>query len=286
MTIPAIHPAFHEVTKAFNEIYIIVSPPRCSSTAYARVFWEQPSIRYYSHEPFEGMYFMDRDIDYVIHNLRHPLDLERIKKSPPAARSNSLVIKEMPYQVGDYFSQLITLTKKPVVFLIRDPRLNIASRMEKKMEVGDSPIFPLVETGWELLAKQINFCQKNGVPHMIVEAKDFRNEPAAAFKQVFTRFQLPFDEGILSWKASPDFEIDNLDGQHSHLYQQVLASSGMLADNEPIPAIDSFPREGGFREHVRKCLKIYDWLLNSPSRIRVSVRRQEAVYRGAVSSGD
>jgi hypothetical protein len=158
--------------------------------------------------------------------------------------------------------------------------------MEKKKEVGDSPFFPLVETGWELIAQQIKYCQEHGVPHMIVDAKDFRNLPAATFKQVFAKLQLPFDEGILSWQASPDVEIDNLDGQHSHLYRQVLSSTGILADNEPVPPMSSFPTEGGFRDHVRKCLQIYDRLLNSTVRIRVTRRIPEEVFRGAFYPGD
>lgn len=286
MNIPKIRPAFHEITNNYDEIYVIVSPPRCSSTAFARVFWEQPSICYYSHEPFEGQYFMGKDIDYVIDNLQNPLDLQRIKKTFDSSGCNSLVIKEMPYQVGEYFPHLITLSSKPIIFLTRDPRQNIASRMEKKKEVGDSPIFPLEETGWELIAQQIKYCQEHGVPHMIIEAKDFRNQPAATFKQVFAQQQLPFDESMLSWQASPDVDIDNLDGQHRHLYRQVLSSTGILADNEPVPPISAFPTEGGFRDHVRKCLQIHDRLLNSSARIRVTSRIPEKEFRDAFYPGD
>jgi hypothetical protein len=286
MNILPVQTEFNEIKKAYDEIYLIVSPPRCSSTAFARVFWEQPSIRYYSHEPFEGLYFMDKDIQYVIENLRHPLDLRRIKKSSAKGAGRSLVIKEMPYQVGDYFPNIITLTNKPVVFLTRDPRQNIASRMAKKIEAGDNPIFPLVETGWELIAQYIKHCQDHGVPYMIVEAKDFRNRPAATFKRVFHHLQLPFDESMLTWHPSPQVDIDNLGGQHSHLYQQVLSSTGMLADNDPIPPVSSFTLEGGFRDHVRKCLLIYDRLLNSSARIRPSSLKPETVFRSAAFTGD
>ena len=70
---------FNALRKRYDNIYVIVSPPRCSSTAFARVFWEQPSIRYYAHEPFEGTYFMNQDLDHVLDNLRMPLDLRDIK---------------------------------------------------------------------------------------------------------------------------------------------------------------------------------------------------------------
>ena len=127
MITPSTQAKFTEIIDQYGDIYVIVSPPRCSSTAFARVFWEQPSVRYYSHEPFEGMYFTGQDLNYVINNLRNPLDLQDIKNNSRNYPGNNLVIKEMPYQVGQNFTRLISLTRKPVVFLTRDPRQNIAS---------------------------------------------------------------------------------------------------------------------------------------------------------------
>ena len=121
--------AFSSLKKMFENIYVIVSPPRCSSTAFSRVFWEQPSIRYYSHEPFEVTYFDDATLDDVVEKLKHPLDLLPIKSYKPSEQSSSLVIKEMPYQVGSNFELLISLSEHPIMFLIRDPRLNVLSRI-------------------------------------------------------------------------------------------------------------------------------------------------------------
>lgn len=283
---PAAQSNFAKILEEYTDIYVIVSPPRCSSTAFARVFWEQPEVRYYSHEPFEGTYFLGEDLAYVIDNLREPLDLTRIKNFSSHGLGNSLVVKEMPYQAGENFSLLISLTRKPVVFLTRDPRLNIASRMAKKTEVGDNPLFPHVETGWELIAGQIKTCKEQGIPYLIVDARDFRNHPEVVFKQVFSKMGLPFHRGMLSWQACPEVEIDNLNGQHDHLYQQVLSSTGILADTESIPPLDSFPRENGYRDHVRACLRIYDRLLASSARIRVSSGRPRQVYQESVYTGD
>jgi hypothetical protein len=46
---------------------------------------------------------------------------------------------------------------------------------------------------------------------------------------------------MLSWNSRHDAEIDNFDGDHHHLYQEVLSSTGLLADKDTIPALDSFP---------------------------------------------
>lgn len=262
---------FDAIRERYDEIYAIVSPPRCSSTAFARVYWEQPSIRYYAHEPFEGTYFMDQDLDHALDNLRLPLELSDIKSYSFAGLGKSLVIKEMPYQAGENFPLLVSLTRKPVVFLMRDPRLNIASRMAKKQEVGDDPLFPHIETGWQLISDQIQFCKDKGIPYMIVDAKDFRNHPAIIFKQIFTRLGLPFQENMLLWNSRPDVDIDNLEGDHHHLYQEVLSSTGMQPDTDAIPALESFPVENGYRAHVKQCMHIYQQLLASPARIKVPV---------------
>jgi hypothetical protein len=262
---------FEAIRERYDDIYVIVSPPRCSSTAFARVYWEQPSIRYYAHEPFEGTYFMDQGLDHVVDNLRNALDLREIKSYSFAGIGKSLVIKEMPYQVGEHFPLLLGLTMKPVVFLTRDPRQNIASRMAKKQEVGDNPLFPHIETGWQLIADQIEYCKENGIPYMIVDAKDFRNQPVAIFRQLFKRLGLPFQEDMLHWNSRPDVDIDNLEGDHHHLYQEVLSSTGMRPDTEAIPALSSFPVENGYRAHVRQCMKIYQQLLVSPARIKAPV---------------
>lgn len=274
------------IRERYDEIYVIISPPRCSSTAFARVYWEQPSMRYYAHEPFEGTYFLDQDLDHVLENLLNPLDLREIKNNSSSEQGQSLVIKEMPYQVGSNLPLLLNLSSKPVVFLTRDPRQNIASRMAKKEEVGDSPLFPHIETGWQLLADQIKHCKENGIPYMIVDARDFRNRPAQIFRQVFKRLDLPFHEGMLEWNSRPDVDIDNLEGDHHHLYQEVLSSTSMRADTDPIPAIDSFPEENGYRDHVRFCMRIYERILSSPARIRATATSPEKMDYGHIPLWD
>ena len=107
----------------------------------------------------------------------------------------------MPYQVGGCFHLLAALATAPLVFLVRDPRLNIASRIEKKLEVGDSPFFPLVETGWELLQTQIDYCRRHDVPHLIVTAEDFRNRPNQIFPELFSRLDLSYSPEMLSWRG-------------------------------------------------------------------------------------
>lgn len=266
-----IHSEISEPFAALREthpnIYVIVSPPRCSSTAFSRVLWEQPTVRYYCHEPFEVTYYWDQGLDAVVDKLADPLDLQPIKSSAPNATARDLVIKEMPYQVGSNFPLLAALATRPVVFLIRDPRQNIASRIEKKIVGGDSPEYPFVESGWDLLSTQISYCRKRDIPHVLVDSKDFRNEPQTVFKRVLDAFGLPFSEASLSWRACSEVELDNLEGAHRHLYERVLGSDGIQPADEPVPDLASFTQEGGWRDHVARCLEIYRDLRESSALI-------------------
>ncbi|MDH3402787.1 MAG: hypothetical protein OES32_06745 [Acidobacteriota bacterium] len=260
-------PCFAEIRDRHSAIYAIVSPPRCSSTAFARVFWEQPTVRFYCHEPFETTYYMGRDQADVVAKMQAPLDLDLLKSTRGDGEGRALVIKEMPYQVGARFPLLAALATKPLVFLMRDPRLNIASRMAKKLEVGDSPLFPAIESGWELWRTQIEWCRDAGIPHVLVDSTDFRNQPGEVFPQVFAHFGLEFSPAMLEWRPCPEVELDNLGGRHRHLYGEVLASAGIKPDSDPIPPLESFPEEDGWRDHVARCLDIYAQLAASDRRV-------------------
>jgi hypothetical protein len=245
----------------------IISPPRCSSTAFARVFWQHPAIRYYAHEPFEVTYYLKQDVAAVTQKLDQPLDLTTQDGNIPFTRRTGLVIKDMPYQVGQQLPLFLSIVTKPLIFLIRDPRLNIASRMAKKEEVGDSPFFPQIESGWALLQEQIAFCRDSDMPYMVVDAAEFRNRPKPIFAKVFARLNLSFSPEMLHWQSHPEIQLDNLDGAHSHLYRHVLTSTEIEAEYEPIPPLESFPIEHGWRDHVAQCLHIYRDIRNDTHRI-------------------
>ncbi len=264
---PQVRSELEDAVARYSRVFTVVSPPRCCSTAFARVFWEEPSIAFYSHEPFEVMYFESASLAEVAARLRDPLALRGVSSRSTNLDAKALLIKEMPYQVGACFPLLASLSTPPLVFLLRDPRLSIASRMNKKREVGDSPIFPLVETGWELVREQVAHCRRHEIPHLIVRADDFRNHPLAVLPEIFARLGLDFAPEMVNWDSRSDLDIDNLGGDHSHLYRRVLASTGLSPGTESPPPVESFPTEGGFREHVALCLEIYEELSRSPARI-------------------
>ncbi len=44
------------IGRKYDGVYLIISPPRSSSTALARVFIEHQAIGAYCHEPFDRLY--------------------------------------------------------------------------------------------------------------------------------------------------------------------------------------------------------------------------------------
>lgn len=240
-----------EIKNKYENIFIIVSPPRCASTAVARFMWNFDEVKYYCHEPFESIYYEHQDLGDVFRKLKNPINVN------PSKSSNSIVIKEMPYQVGDNFDLLIRLSTKPILFLIRDPRLNVWSRIQRKNEVGDSIQFPLIETGWDLLCKQIDYCEKNHIYYIILDTDDFRRDPTIFGKRLCEVFDQNYSSEMIKWEPRPDIYLDNLGGRHEHLYRKVLSSEGVLPANEKVPEINDFPNDWGLRDHVIRSMKKY-----------------------------
>ena len=260
---------FKEKLRNYSAIFTSISPPRVSSTAFARVFWEHPDIRYYCHEPFEVNYYEGKSLDAVADMINDPLDLHAVDPEHHGAEGQALFIKEMVYQLGDHFPILAHFAVKPIIFLIRNPRLNVSSRIHKKEETGDSRFFPYVETGWELMQARISDCKQHHIPYLVVDASDFRNHPEKIFPQVFEALGLGFSKEMLTWQSYHHVDLDNLEGAHTHLYKRVLGSKGIQPANEPIPELDFFPEEQGFRAHVEVCMDIYERLLQDSNRVLI-----------------
>ncbi len=256
---------FRQAAEKYSRVWLIVSPPRCCSTTLARVFWEHPAIRYYSHEPFDAVYHKGRALDEATAKLEHPIDVTTVARNETLPESHDLTLKEMTFQVRDHFPLLMSVTAEPVVFLTRDPRWSIASRLKKIRQAGKSS-FPPVESGWNDLRDQVAWCKAEGKPHMILDATDFRRRPSAVLGELFARLGLEFSDELLEWRPCGALRLDNLDGEQSHFYDRVLESTGIKAPLKEFPDLDFFPA-GEMREHVIESLEIYEELMASPARI-------------------
>ncbi len=232
-------------------MFVIVAPPRCSSTALARDFWEHPSVGASLHEPFDLIYHRNDGVDDVLAAFARPIALHD--------SGTSLIIKEMTFQVGDDFHLLVELTRKPIIFMVRDPRLSTASRMRKLKEGDQDPVFPQRESGWDDLRRQIRACKNDGVPYLIVDSTTFRNHSEIVIPNLFARLGLTFTPDMLAWSGRADLHLGNLDAEQNHWYSRVLASTGVEPAIATPQAIEDFPAE--LQSHLRECLEAYRGLL-------------------------
>lgn len=256
-----------KLKQKYGGILVIVSPPRCGSTALARFFWHQPTFRYYSHEPYETIYYNGDKEAAARAKLLNPIDLSATYSGKTKLTGQGLIVKEMPYQVGSYFSDLISFATYPIIFMIRDPRLNIKSRIDKRRIANQPTNFPLIETGWELIRQQIDLCDRKGQEFVIVDCTEMRNHPSDVFSKLTKKMGLPFEQTMFQWQQANEINLDNLGGRHSHLYQRVLNSNSIEPATECMPEISDFPEENGFRQHVQEALSIYQALKSHPKKI-------------------
>ena len=235
-----------EIKETYREIYLIVAPPRTASTAFTRVIWEHPQVGFYCHEPFELVYHRNLALTSVIGKLNNLIGLDRAEHKQEGDKV-SVVVKEMTFQVGKHFPLLVSLTTHPVIFLMRDPRRSILSRMQRRKEGNQPAIFPPVESGWHDLHLQVMHCKAQNIPYLIVDAQDFRRAPNSIFQIVLERLGLPFVPEVLSWQPLANVTLDDLGGEQSHWHARALGSTRIEAEDDSLPEMDVFPDSGLFR---------------------------------------
>jgi hypothetical protein len=240
-----------------GEVLLVVGPPRTASTALARILWNHERVGWYSHEPFEATWYQDAGPERAAELLEAP---EPVADLGGRGTGEALVVKEMTFQVGDAFPLLATLPTRPIVFLIRDPRLCIASRMRVLEASGRPQVFPLRESGWDDLARQLDHVRREGIEHAIVDSGDLRADPAAVVPPLLERLGLAYDPSLLTWGASEATGLSSVSGAEDPFYQQVLQSRGLEPDTERMPELDEFPPDDGFRDHVAACVEQYEEL--------------------------
>lgn len=247
-----------------GDVHVILAPPRTSSTALVRVFWRHPSIGFYNNEPFDRHYHCGEGMDSV---LRHLADAATPVPGPAGGRG--LLIKEMTFQ-ATRLELLADLATSPLVFVLRDPRLSVASRMRMVAEAHGDPLFPHHESGVDALYQQVRACRADGRPYVMVHADDFRGAPVPVLSALFARLGLSFREDQLHWQPAPDMRMGNLRGAQDNFYTRILNSRGLEPPVETPPDLARYPVYGGLRAHVRRCLDLYHELLEDPHLIRTA----------------
>jgi len=250
-------PALDGVRERHGEVYVIVAPPRTASTALARILWNHEQVGFYSHEPFEATWYQHAPLERAAELLAVPVPVAELGGR---GGGRQLIVKEMTFQVGDAFPLLAGLATRPIVFVIRDPRLAIASRMKVLRRSGRPEVFPRRESGWEDLARQLGHVRRERIPHVVIDSSDLRSAPETAVPRLLERLGLAFTPELLAWESSAATGLSSVSGAQDPFYQRVLDSKGLEAPAEQVPDLTDFPTEGGFRQHVAECVEQYEAL--------------------------
>jgi Sulfotransferase domain len=250
------------VASAYDDVVLVLAPPRTASTALARVFWGHDAVAFYAHEPFDRSFHQGAPLATAATAMLEPLDLRRVLGAP--TRGIGLLVKEMTFQVGNAAGTLVELATHPVVFLLRDPRLAIWSRM-RMLGGGSEPVpFPPAETGWTALQEQVRHCRLNRIDYVLLDASDMRRAPDTVLGALFARLGFAFSPALLSWPAVDVNRLGGLGDAQRHWYRRILESSGIEPPVEPIPPLERFPEEHGLRAHVEWALDVYEELRRDP----------------------
>jgi hypothetical protein len=251
-------PALAERLRArHGEVYVLIGPPRTASTAVSRILWNHEQVGFYCHEPFEPTWYEDAPLERAAELLDAAAPVAQLGGRGAGRR---LVVKEMTFQVGDAFPLLAALATRPLVFLIRDPRLTIASRMKVLRRSGRPELFPLRESGWEDLERQLEHVRRNGIPHVVLDSSELRRAPEALVPPLLARLGLTFTPDLLRWEASAATGLSAVSGAEDPFYRRVLDSKGLEPPAERIPELSAFPTDGGLRAHVAECVERYEAL--------------------------
>jgi Sulfotransferase domain len=274
LTVESPADALARVAEAYDEVFLVLAPPRTASTALARVFWGHEAVAFYAHEPFDRTFHEGAPLGAAADAMLRPLDLRRVLGAP--GRRNGLVVKEMTFQVGDAAGALIDLATRPVVFLVRDPRLAVWSRM-RMLGGGSWPVaFPPEETGWDELREQVRHCRRGRIAYALLDATDMRRHPDAVIGRLFARLGLRYSPALRSWRAVEVDGLGALGDTQRHWYSRILRSSGIEPPAEPVPELDRFPDDYGLRAHVERALELYAELRRDPCFVHPPLPRSEA----------
>ena len=252
--------ALEEVAETYEEIYVVLAPPRTASTVLARVLWEHELVGFYAHEPFDLVYHGGARPERACDAMLRPLDLRKLMCDP--ARPARLLVKEMTFQAARFAPCLIDLATHPIVFLLRDPRLAIASRM-RMVGRGEPLQFRERESGWTDLADQVEYCRRHRIDYVVLDASEMRRDPDRVLGRLFAYLDLRYSPSLRHWQPV-DVDLGSLGDLQRHWYERVLASAGIDAPDEPTPALDEFPADDGFRAHVELAFEIYRELRRDP----------------------
>ncbi len=211
------------------------SGPRNISTAMMRSFGSRPDCLPVD-EPFYSYYLTETGLQHPMRDeviASQPQDwqtvIEALETPLPSGKS-VLYIKHMAqHMLADI--KLDRLQHHRHCFLIRDPRLVIASFSEKWGDITADA------TG---IRRQVElyryFCETSSSKPVIIEGEDIQRNPEGMLRQLCDACGIAFSPSMLSWTAGAHPE-DGIWGQH--WYNAVEKSTGFAPYSEKKVFLDA-----------------------------------------------
>ena len=211
------------------------SGPRNISTAMMRAF-ENRADTAVVDEPFYACYLHETGIDHPGREevLRsQPTAWEEVSKSltGDAPEGASVFYQKhmahhlLPHMGRDWLDGLTH------AFLIRDPRLMLASYVKTREEVTLADLG--LEAQLEIFEREAD---RLGTAPPVIESADVLKDPKGKLTALCKALGIPFDEAMLKWPAGPR-ESDGV--WAPYWYKNVEASTGFnVPDDKPAPSLE------------------------------------------------
>ena len=208
----------------------LISGPRNISTALMYSF-AQRSDTVVVDEPFYAYYLLKTGADHpgkeeTIRSME--TDVEKIATTLLGyADAPVLFIKNMAHHYESIPDRFLLGVRN--VFLIRDPRLLIASfakviRHPTMQDIG-------LKKEWELFQR---LWKDEGRPPVVLDSGEVLKNPEAVLLRLCQLLNIPFEKGMLSWPAGPIKE----DGVWAkYWYNSVHSSTGFQMKTSPVDAL-------------------------------------------------
>ncbi len=277
--------------------YLILAPPRSSSTALARTLLQHSGVGPYIHEPCTPYTHQGAPVTSILDRLL------------AGGLTKGALVKAMTHQLGtdELCRCFLRAVRQPIILLTRDPRLTIASRLRmilydlarqpdtpapqraritRALESEDysalddivtEAVFPLAYTGWSALERQLAYCRREGIDYVLVNARLYRDHPRPSLERLCARLNLAFEEEMLTWNVQETVRLGGLSGfsvQHAW-YSRLVESTGVLPEIEATMAPEQFPRR--FRAHLLYALRFYETTFEDPNLLMGAIRRNPEI---------
>lgn len=235
-------------------------PSRSVSTAMQKAFQQRPDTQTL-FEPFADTYYFSDDRYTTMYGDKPEVASKTFKvvcDEVMQTEADVVFMKEMAYFVSPYdFGSF--LDQATNTFIIRDPKLTLASRKkERKDEIGEHEFG---FTGLEVLWKYIR-TQNPDVAPVVVDGERLRANPEKVLRKYCELVDLAFADDMLAWNAGPIREFEEYEAaSHARWHKTLDNSTGFISDNRVGLELNMSELTPGEVDMLKRASVVYDQIV-------------------------